>query len=260
MLLDRHRIAKLIELADLERRLTGAERQQREEDVALLIKAAYDDASDTARAAFMARVQPMPVTAWPWSAVQVDATRSRSGVAASDVAARSVAAGGVAAGSVARAATGRAITGLSATPTAAVPPLLLLIRGEAESADVDRGNRLPDRGAPEAATWEPLYRALDRWDTLAIAGWIGPQGWVSPSGAVTGPPTEEGATSGKSTGATGSSPGEGGALGQPASASSLTWRSPAVIAAGATVASTLGVVLFSLRRRGAGLAPQQETP
>jgi hypothetical protein len=250
MLLDRHRIAKLIELADLERRLTGAERQQREEDVALLIKAAYDDASDAARAAFMARVQPMPVTAWPWSAVQVDATRSRSGVAA----------GGVAAGSAARAVTGRAITGLSATPTAAVPPLLLLIRGEAESADVDRGNRLPDRGAPEAATWEPLYRALDRWDTLAIAGWIGPQGWVSPSGAVTGPPTEEGATSGKSTGATGSSPGEGGALGQPASASSLTWRSPAVIAAGATVASTLGVVLFSLRRRGAGLAPQQETP
>ena len=49
MLLDRHRIAKLIELADLERRLTGAERQQREEDVALLIKAAYDDASDAAR-------------------------------------------------------------------------------------------------------------------------------------------------------------------------------------------------------------------
>jgi hypothetical protein len=252
MLLDRHRIAKLIELADLERRLTGAERQQREEDVALLIKAAYDDASDAARAAFMARVQPMPVTAWPWSAVQVDATRSRSGVAAGGVAA-----GGVAAGSVARAVTGRAITGLSATPTAAVPPLLLLIRGEAESADVDRGNRLPDRGAPEAATWEPLYRALDRWDTLAIAGWIGPQGWVSPSGAVTGPPTEEG---GKSTGATGSSPGEGGALGRPASASSLTWRSPAVIAAGATVASTLGVVLFSVRRRGAGLAPQQETP
>ena len=51
MLLNRHRIAKLIELADLERRLTGPERMLREEDVALLVKAAYDDATDAARAA-----------------------------------------------------------------------------------------------------------------------------------------------------------------------------------------------------------------
>ena len=247
MLLDRHRIAKLIELADLERRLTGAERQQREEDVALLIKAAYDDASDAARAAFMARVQPMPVAAWPWSAVQVNAARSRGGVAA----------GGVAAGNVASAVGGRAIAGLSATPAAVIPPLLLLIRGEAESADVEPGNRLPDRGTPEATTWEPLHRALDRWDTLAITGWIGPQGWVNPSGAVTGPPTQNadaGATSGSSADATGSPP-------DPSSpAPSFSWRSPTVVAAGATVASTLGVVLFSLRRRGAGVAPQQETP
>ena len=247
MLLDRHRIAKLIELADLERHLTGAERQQREEDVALLIKAAYDDASDAARAAFMARVQPMPVTAWPWSAVQVNAARSRGGAAA----------GGVAAGvGAASAVGGRAITGLAPTPTAVIPPLLLLIRGEAESADVEPGNRLPDRGTPEATTWEPLHRALDRWDTLAIARWIGPQGWVSPSGVVTGPPTQGadgGATSGPSADATGSPPD------QPAPAPSFSWRSPAVVAAGATVASTLGVVLFSLRRRRQP-APAQETP
>ena len=234
MLLDRHRIAKLIELADLERRLTGAERQQREEDVALLIKAAYDDASDAARAAFMARVQPMPVAAWPWSAVQVNAARSRGGVAA----------GGAAAGIIG----GRAIAGRSPTPAPVIPPLLLLIRGEAESADVDPGNRLPDRGTPEAASWEPLHRALDHWDTLAIARWIGPQGWLSPSGAVTDPTSEPSAD------ATGRSPD------RPASAPSFSWRSPAVIAAGVTVASTLGVVLFSLRRRGASVAAQQETP
>ena len=38
MLLNRHRIAKLIELADLERRLAGPERLLREEDVALLAR------------------------------------------------------------------------------------------------------------------------------------------------------------------------------------------------------------------------------
>ena len=79
MLLNRHRIAKLIELADLERRLAGPERLLREEDVALLVKAAYDDASEAARAAFMARVQPMPVAAWPWSAVQVKVVRGNGG-------------------------------------------------------------------------------------------------------------------------------------------------------------------------------------
>jgi hypothetical protein len=78
MLLNRHRIAKLIELADLERRLAGPERMLREEDVALLVKAAYDDASDAARAAFMARVQAMLATAWPWSAVQVNVCEAGS--------------------------------------------------------------------------------------------------------------------------------------------------------------------------------------
>ena len=70
MLLNRHRITKLIELADLERRVAGSERMLREEDVAVLVKAAYDDATDLARAEFMARVKPMPTSAWPWSAVQ----------------------------------------------------------------------------------------------------------------------------------------------------------------------------------------------
>jgi hypothetical protein len=47
--------------------LQGPERLLREEDVALLIKAAYDDATEAARADFMARVKPMPTSAWPWS-------------------------------------------------------------------------------------------------------------------------------------------------------------------------------------------------
>ncbi len=244
MLLNRHRIAKLIELADLERRLAGPERMLREEDVALLIKAAYDDASDAARAAFMARVQPMPVTAWPWSAVQVKVGRGGGGV---------VAAGGG----------GKAIVGFSPTPAAVIPPALMLIRGEAESADAEPGNRLPDRGTPEAVVWEPLHRALDSWDTQTIARWIGPQGWISPGGA--GQPaqnTEDGATNGQPAGAMGGSPGGGmPPAPQPPAASTFSWRSPAVVAVGTTVASTIGVVLFSLRRRRAPApGPAQETP
>jgi hypothetical protein len=244
MLLNRHRIAKLIELADLERRLAGPERMLREEDVALLVKAAYDDASDAARAAFMARVQPMPVTTWPWSAVQVKFVRGGGGV---------VAAGGG----------GRAIVGFTPTPAAVTPPALLLIRGEAESADVEPGNRLPDRGTPDGAPWEPLYKALDSWDTQTIARWIGPQGWISPSGAGQPQNTEDGATSGQPAGAMGGSPGDSTPPApQPPAASTFSWRSPAVVAVGTTVASTIGVVLFSLRRRRApaAVAPQQETP
>jgi hypothetical protein len=46
MLLDRHRVSKLVELSAWERSLRGPERTIREEDVALLIKAAYDDATE----------------------------------------------------------------------------------------------------------------------------------------------------------------------------------------------------------------------
>lgn len=237
MLLNRHRIAKLIELTDLERRLTGPERMLREEDVALLVKAAYDDATDAARAAFMARVQSMPVTAWPWSAVQVQTARS-----------------GVVAGPG-----GRVTMGLSTRPEAVVPPALLLIRGEAETADAEPGDRLPERGTPEAALWEPLHRALDTWDTTAITPWIGPQGWISPGGAAA-QHTEDGATSGQPAGATGNSPGGGSTPPASPATSTFSWRNPAVIAVGTTVASTVGVVLFSLRRGRTSVAPQKETP
>jgi hypothetical protein len=76
MLLNRHRLLRLIELAELERRVIGPERMLREEDVALLVKAAYDDATDLARAEFLNRVRPMPTSAWPWSAVQAMTPRS----------------------------------------------------------------------------------------------------------------------------------------------------------------------------------------
>ena len=232
MLLNRHRIAKLIELTDLERRLTGPERMLREEDVALLVKAAYDDATDAARAAFMARVQSLPVTAWPWSAVQVKAARS----------------------AVVAGPGGRLTMGLSTRPEAVVPPALLLIRGEAETADAEPGDRLPERGTPE---WEPLHRALDAWDTAAVIPWIGPQGWISPGGAAH---TEDGATSGQPADGTSGSPGTGSTLPAPPATSTFSWRNPAVIAVGSTVASTLGVVLFSLRGRRANVTPQKETP
>jgi hypothetical protein len=39
-------VAKLVELSALERTLQGPERLLREEDVALLVKAAYDDATE----------------------------------------------------------------------------------------------------------------------------------------------------------------------------------------------------------------------
>jgi len=157
--------------------------------------------------------------------------------------------GGVAAG-------GRPILGFSPTPAALIPPALVLIRGEAESADAEPGNRLPDRGTPESALWEPLYKALDTWDTQMINRWIGPQGWISPTGQPT-QGTDADAMNGQPAGGP---PPAGGTPPEQSTTSSFSWRSPAAIAAGATVASTLGVALFSLRRRWAPATPQQEKP
>ncbi|MBL9106460.1 MAG: hypothetical protein JNL82_36390 [Myxococcales bacterium] len=259
MPLDRHRVVRLIELADLERRLTGLERVQREEEVALFIKAAYDDASDGARAEFVTRGKQMLVSAWPWSAVAASGSR---------------------------------------------PPLaLVLLRGQAESADIDPGNRIPDRGRPEAALWAPLHAALDSWDTATIRRWATPRGWLAPAARVpvmmTRPPSgspQLGVGVGRQPGGgggvrpgpgnglppgnggvappgTGSPPPGGGGV-QPGNGgvtppqdggiqpvdssgqSSVTWRHPAVIAAGATVLTTLGVALYSLgRSRGRALPP-----
>lgn len=156
-LLNRFRVEQLIKLSAAERTLTGAERIVRESEVATLIKAAYDEASDEARAAFMARVKPMPVTAWPWTAVQAQAQVITP--------------------------PGQGKFNIAITPDPSkpgpVPALMLLLRGQVSSADKSPGNEIPTRGTPEAELWEPLYRALDRWDTPTITRWIGPQGWSS---------------------------------------------------------------------------------
>jgi hypothetical protein len=170
VLLNRFRVAQVIALSAAERTLVGPERELREADVAALIKAAYDEASESARAAFMLAVKPIPVAAWPWSAV-----RSVQPI---------------------RAATVGGIKGLTTTPPPGdrlVPAIMILLRGQVAAAD-RAGNELPDRGTPEAFLWEPLYRALDAWDTTTISQWIGPQGWMSTTASVEG--ATEGAVAG----------------------------------------------------------------
>ena len=241
MLLDRHRVARLIELSALERALKGPERMLREQDVALLVKAAYDDASEAARADFMARVQKQPTSAWPWSAVQVMPMTARGG-------------GG-----------GAVIIGVPQQLTPTTPATLVLLRGQVDTADADPGNRIPERGAADGVDWEPLHRALDTWDTATIARWIGPQAWIAPNGAAAGQvpkDTGNGDTSGPPAGGmTPGGPPNGGTppgpQPQPTAPTTFTWRHPAVIAAGATVASTIGVVLFSRRHRAPQVEPTQ---
>src|SRR5690606_18709087 len=79
MQIDRHRVKQLIALSALEQQLQGPERLLREEDVAILIKAAYDDATAPSRAAFMERVKKYPESKWPWSAVEVARPPKSSG-------------------------------------------------------------------------------------------------------------------------------------------------------------------------------------
>lgn len=231
LILDRHRVARLVELSARERSLKGPERTIREEDVSLLIKAAYDDATEEARAAFMARIAAYPTSAWPWSAVQaVPVLQARGG-------------GG-----------GDPMTGIvkpmPVVPTR--PALLILIRGQAESADVDPGNRLPARGTGEGAEWEPLHAALDAWDTATILRWIGPQGWVSSAGTTAGAPV--GAPAVEAPPATTDDQAGEGASALPAAQSSTTptpmWRQPAVLAAGAAAIVATGVTVYALTRPG----------
>ncbi|MFY0531721.1 hypothetical protein [Nannocystis pusilla] len=241
-------MARLVELSALERTVKGPERVLREEDVAVLVRSAYDDATDAARAEFMQRIQRMPTSAWPWSAVQALTPRSAN-----------------------------TLGSLVAIPLPSLtPPALILIRGQVESADVDLANRLPDRGTAAALEWEPLYKALDAWDTQTILKAIGPQGWVSIVGSMSGQVSQDngtgttsgttnppkgmtnGSTSGAPSGST-NGPSGGGkvpsgqtdfpAPQEPASALALSWKHPAVIAAGAAVVVMVGgVVVHNLGR------------
>jgi hypothetical protein len=250
MLLNRHRVARLIELSALERTAQGPERLLREEDVALLVKAAYDDATEAARAEFMARIKTQPTSAWPWSTVQSMVPRGGGG------------GGG-----------GKVIP--TPAPGAIYPAALVLIRGQMDSPDADPGDRLPERGSAEAAAWEPLFKALDVWDTQTIMKWVGPQGWMSPTGTTPGQvpkDTGNGGTNGSSGGGTspgngGAAPGNGGQLPAPAPAEpAITWKHPAVIAAGAAVVVAAGAAIYSAgqsrsrRRLEEALSQQEEQP
>lgn len=231
LILDRHRVARLVELSARERSLKGPERTIREEDVSLLIKAAYDDATEEARAAFMARIAAYPTSAWPWSAVQAAPALQVRG-------------GG-----------GAPVTGI-AMPVPVVPTrpaLLILIRGQAESADLDPGNRLPARGTAEGVEWEPLHAALDAWDTGTILRWIGPQGWVSAAGTTAGAPVVDAPSVDAPAATTDDEAGED-ASALPAARTATTptpmWRQPAVLAAGAAAIVATGVTVYALTRPG----------
>ena len=218
MRISRHRMNLLLELSALERTLTGPERMLREQDVARLIKAAYDEASEAARAEFMARVQPMPTSAWPWSAVQAMVPRGGGGLGF-----------------------------IAAQKLVVAPAALILIRGQVESADASPGDLLPARGSPEGAEWEPLHRALDNWDTATLARWIGPQGWMNPSGASPG-----GASGTSPDGSTSGPPASGVAPTQPVPVDppAPLWRSPLVVATGAVAVVATGVAVYALARSG----------
>lgn len=166
-IIDRYRVAQLIELSVAERALEGTERLVREPDVALLIKAAFDDASDTARAAFMTRVKPLPVTNWPWSAVRSGTPRTEANTVNYKFEPN--------------------LLGKAPPPAPPLsPPALILIMGQAPTTEVAPGNEIPDRGSAAGKAWEPLYQALTTWNTSVVTAWIGPQGWMDPSGIATG--------------------------------------------------------------------------
>lgn len=164
--LDRNRVSQLIELSAAERTAKGPERLVRENDVQQLLKAAWDDANQQAREGFLARVDKQ-MNNWPWSAVQAISVRGGGG------------------GNI-----GQIVLPKPTLQT--TPALLLLLMGQVDLPDVDPGNRIPDRGSPEGAAWEGLYRALDTWDTGTIKKWWSPTGWIPAGQATQGAPKDEG--------------------------------------------------------------------
>jgi len=164
VILDRNRVAQLEALASAERTLTGPERAMREAEVATLIKASFDDATDTARAEFMAKVKPLPVANWPWSAVRAGTPRAAANYKFEP-------------NVLGKAPPPKQMSG---------PPLLILIMGQAATTESSAGNEIPDRTSAAGQAWAPLYAALDSWNTDVIKAWIGPTGWMDPTGVASG--------------------------------------------------------------------------
>ncbi|MDC0716203.1 hypothetical protein [Nannocystis bainbridge] len=210
--IDRHRVARLMELSAAERTLKGPERLLREEDVAQLLRAAYDEASEPARAGFMARVKLAPAADWPWSAVRTTTPRGGGGV----------------------------VVGLPTFGTITPPAALTLLLGQALSPDADPANRLPDRNSSEGAAWEPLYRALELWDIATIKKWWHPVGWVIPGAQPTAHATSSTQASGDVTPTNG-----GGVSTQPEPPSPSSWTTGRVALVAGTTLVITGSAVYS---------------
>jgi hypothetical protein len=236
MYLPRDRVARLIELSALERTVTGPERLLREEDVALLIKAAYDDATEEARAAFMALVKPVPTSLWPWSAVQAVAPRGGGGVIANPM-------------------------------PPVVPALFVLLRGQVDSPDADPGNRIcPTATRPRPPSGSRSTRRSRPGTRRRSRSGSGPRRGPRPraprrarSRRTPGRRARRRTTRAPRPARTGTAPGT-----QPPPAPTFSWRHPAVIAAGATMATTVAFSLYAIHRSRtpapAISPPKQETP
>lgn len=243
MPIDRDRVARLIELSAAERTLTGPARLLREDEVAQLVRAAYDDASDAARARFMSRIERAPESAWPWSAVQALGVRSAVGI------------GGV--------------IGLP-KPAANLPPAAtILLLGQVDSPEIDPGDRVPARNTPEAASWEPLYKAIETWDTATIKQWLHPLGWSMPG--TSGPPAEAPPDAGVTTGTSpsggtpaGGQPGNGGIVPSESSGAAVPTESPwttervAMVAGAAAIVTSIAVYSAVSLARSRELARMSE--
>ena len=144
MLIDRHRVAALLELS----RIAGgseAERVASQPALETLLVALYAAATPTARERFTQRMERLPASETPWGALRRDP------------------AGQLALGT-------------------AIPPVVHLVLGQRDDDPdaAEDGNRLPDRDLKAGEPWRPLYTAFDRWDTPVIAAHIGPMGWQLP--------------------------------------------------------------------------------
>ena len=142
MLVDRHRIAAVIELS----RVPEAERAAHQDALETLLVYLYQNATPATRAAFLQRMDPLPASAKPWGALARPNPAQWVGLGPP------------------------------------VPAVLVLLLGQQDDDpdSAEDGNRLPDRDSKAGAPWAPLYAALDRWDTATILQHVGPTGWQLP--------------------------------------------------------------------------------
>lgn len=144
MLIDRHRVATVLELS----RLAGsseAERVASQSGLEALLVTLYAASTPTARARFTDAMAQLPVADKPWGALLRPSTNQ-----------------------------------LALGPT--LPPVAHLVLGQRDDDPdaAEDGNRLPDRDQKSSEPWLPLYAALDRWDASIIQSYIGPMGWQAP--------------------------------------------------------------------------------